>query len=478
MDNFEEIDDIEEHDAEVRSPSPVRMADSAPVAERHQVPPASDGPKLKILLGGLEDGMGQLIAKHLRDKGHYIRAWARRPENISTTAKGFVNDLVEEIAVKDDVCEGIDIVISAIGVRSLESAYLPREDEYQSNMLVLKAAMTSSSVKHFFLLSGIHADKIRKEVPHWEMREKVVDALREYSRYGTATMKWTVVRHSIFFHDLAEILDMIQKGERYVPGDGLLEMNPVHAYDFSAFLMKLIDNPPAGREIVVGGTSKYTVRDIYQLAIKIARRNPAFTSPCPVVYPDTKVTTFNKLLDKIPKISKEDPTKLTYVPNWAIAMGKMAFSQHAGILLTSLRGLHDQKLSAVAPTEIGVRKLEDFFASIYNGRPSRRQPGFVEVPVHSGSYFEYAVKVAEGSEGMTVEWEFGTEEFDIMFGTFYAPTDIAPKAVLHNLQRVESHLNNVKGQLVADKPGVYVLRWDNAHSFMRKKQLHYKITKR
>ncbi|EDO39298.1 predicted protein, partial [Nematostella vectensis] len=76
-----------------------------------------------------------------------------------------------------------------------------------------------------------------------------------------------------------------------------------------------------------------------------------------------------------------------------------------------------------------------------------------------------------------IRWDFRTKENDVGFGLVKKSTR---KVTLYDfpqlpIQRVDSHLIPEQGCFKCDKTGTYVLRFDNSYSWIRSKDLEYKI---
>lgn len=81
------------------------------------------------------------------------------------------------------------------------------------------------------------------------------------------------------------------------------------------------------------------------------------------------------------------------------------------------------------------------------------------------------------SSGSTLRWQFMTENHDIGFGVVYktsAEVHVKEEIVVP-VARLNSHIVPETGSLSCSKPGLYVVRFDNTHSWSRSKKLFYQI---
>jgi hypothetical protein len=69
---------------------------------------------------------------------------------------------------------------------------------------------------------------------------------------------------------MLEFLTMAKKGRVYVFGKGEHTINPIHGKDLAEVCVKAIDRTP--QEIVVGGPTRYTYRQIAELAFQVLNK--------------------------------------------------------------------------------------------------------------------------------------------------------------------------------------------------------------
>lgn len=92
--------------------------------------------------------------------------------------------------------------------------------------------------------------------------------------------------------------------------------------------------------------------------------------------------------------------------------------------------------------------------------------------VSRSGVFELPFKL---DKDQTLTWEFKTKDYDISFGVFYRDANNKETAHIEST-RVNSQTKTITGTLLVDKPGLYILRWDNSYSWTRGKDLLY-VTK-
>jgi len=84
---------------------------------------------------------------------------------------------------------------------------------------------------------------------------------------------------------------------------------------------------------------------------------------------------------------------------------------------------------------------------------------------------EIRVRAATGD---TLVYEFSTVGKDIEFALAFEAKGTIEAEVLKEQERVNSNVEAIKDEVVADKDGSFVLKWDNSYSWLSSKTLHYK----
>ncbi|XP_015906516.1 retinal-binding protein [Parasteatoda tepidariorum] len=97
------------------------------------------------------------------------------------------------------------------------------------------------------------------------------------------------------------------------------------------------------------------------------------------------------------------------------------------------------------------------------------------VPRAAFSEIELNVKEANS----VIEWEFETKTRDIGFGLFFKELEAGDEekiVEIVSLQRLDTENFSETGMFKCDKPGTYILLFDNSYSWMRSKEIYYKVT--
>ena len=289
---------------------------------------ASDTNK-RIVIGGATGYLGKHLVKSAHARGYRVRALAR-----SEARLGDVRPLCDEVFTGEatraetlgGLCDGADIVISALGNRTLSRKPSVFEVDYQGNVNILARAR-EAGVSRFVFVSVLRGAEMRASVPQIEARERVVDALR------AGDLPWTVIRPSGFFNDMSEFLTMARQGRVWIVGGGA-SFNPIHGADLAEVCVDAaVDAGAAGREIPAGGPDTLTMREVGELAF-----------------------------DAIGK-----PARISTVPPWVLtAIGTAARPFHVNLasLVLMMRALSSGDASCDA---YGTHHLRDFFGNLARG---------------------------------------------------------------------------------------------------------------
>eukprot|EP00118_Oscarella_pearsei_P006755 m.31147 g.31147 ORF g.31147 m.31147 type:complete len:379 (+) comp31454_c0_seq9:71-1207(+) len=75
--------------------------------------------------------------------------------------------------------------------------------------------------------------------------------------------------------------------------------------------------------------------------------------------------------------------------------------------------------------------------------------------------------------GSILWWEYRTEQNDIGFGLIYKSHDSESRQEVVPVEKKECHLVPEEGHFLCEKAGIYALRFDNSHSWIKSKKLHF-----
>lgn len=214
--------------------------------------------KTKVLVAGATGYLGKFILRELENRDIHYQAIARSPEKLSDTDPSQI--IQAEVTVASTlagICEGIDVVITTIGITRQKNGLTYREVDYQANLNLLQEAQ-KAGVKKFIYISAINGDALR-HLKIFEAKEAFVDALK------TSGLNYTVLRPNGFFSDMRDFLQMAKRGRVYLFGHGHYRLNPIHGADLAEVVVDAMGTEE--KEIIVGGPDVLSQNEIAALAL-------------------------------------------------------------------------------------------------------------------------------------------------------------------------------------------------------------------
>jgi len=220
----------------------------------------------KVLVAGATGYLGRYLVKELKKKGYYVCALARKAEKLEDLGE-HIDEVLEAEVTKPEtlsgICDGIDYVISSIGITRQKDGMTYMDVDYQGNKNLLDEAQ-KNNVSKFIYVSVLNADKIM-DLKIIQAKELFVDKLKD------SGLQFAVIRPTGFFSDMLEFLNMAKKGKVSLFGNGENKMNPIHGADLSEVCIDSLNK--SEKEISIGGPETFTFREIAELAFKALNKN-------------------------------------------------------------------------------------------------------------------------------------------------------------------------------------------------------------
>lgn len=223
----------------------------------------------KILLAGATGYLGNYIAQELVKRGINTRLIVRNPGKLPSNLTQNENIEIVEAEVThptsiSDCCEGMDAVISTVGITRQKDGLRYMDVDYQANLNLLREAV-KSGVKKFIYVSVLNGEKLT-HIAICRAKERFVDALTKIG------IDYCIVRPNGFFSDMSEFYDMARKGKIYLFGDGRFRTNPIHGEDLARACVDMLESDQKVLEI--GGPETLTHNEIAQIAFEVAGNKP------------------------------------------------------------------------------------------------------------------------------------------------------------------------------------------------------------
>jgi uncharacterized protein YbjT (DUF2867 family) len=272
----------------------------------------------RILVAGATGYLGGFVAQEFKARGHFVRALARSPEKLNSV-KGSLDEIVQGEVTRpetlEEVCEGIDIVFSSVGITKQKDDLTFKDVDYQGNVNLLEAAQRAGVEKFIYVSVFKGPDLLHLDIV--KAHEDFVAVLQ------ASGMEYAVIRPTGFFSDMGKYLNMARKGRVYLFGSGSNQINPIHGADLAVTCVDAL-------KVDVGGPEVLTHREIARLALH----------------------------------SQGKPVRISSVPLWvmrSLVWVTRLFNKHQGEVLAFLTTA--MSADAVAPAT-GVRRLEHHFADV------------------------------------------------------------------------------------------------------------------
>ncbi len=184
--------------------------------------------KQQVLVAGATGYLGGFVSKEFKSRGCFVRALARSPQKLS-----YMKDELDEIVKGEvtepesikDICNGIDVVFSSIGMTKQKGKLIFKDVDYQGNMNLLEVAKRAD-VKKFIYVSVFNGPNLLN-LDIVKAHEDFVDVLK------ASGMNFAVLRPTGYFSDMGEFYNMAKKGRIYLIGSGDKRVNPIHGADLA-----------------------------------------------------------------------------------------------------------------------------------------------------------------------------------------------------------------------------------------------------
>lgn len=280
-----------------------------------------------VLLVGATGYLGNFLLESLIENKHQVVALVRNLSKIKIKEEHFLEIKQAEVTTPEtlqDVCKGIETVISTLGITRQKDGLTYMDVDYQANMNVLKEAQ-QNGVKHFVYVSAINGNKYR-HLKIFEAKEKFVDALK------ASGLNYTIIRPNGFFSDMKDFLKMANSGRVYLFGSGEQKFNPIHGKDLATYMVNNLDE--YNKELSIGGPGVLSLNEISKLALNA----------------------FNK------------PIKISHLPDW---MRKLSIWSLRTFTRENTYGPIEFFLTLIAENQIapshGQHQLNEFFKNEAKG---------------------------------------------------------------------------------------------------------------
>ncbi|GAB3349312.1 SDR family oxidoreductase [Arachidicoccus ginsenosidivorans] len=215
----------------------------------------------RVLIAGATGYLGHFTAIAFKNAGYYTKLLVRNPQKLKTYPV-YANEVVQaEITQPEtliDICAGIDIVFTSVGITRQKDGLSYHDVDFQGNMNLLEEAK-KAGVSMFIYISVFNGQAMQ-DLAICREKERFV---RELQSSG---LPYRVIRPTGYFSDMNDYYIMAKKGRVYIFGSGNAHINPISGKDLAAFCLTAIEKPETAPE--VGGPKAYTHNEIATLAFQ------------------------------------------------------------------------------------------------------------------------------------------------------------------------------------------------------------------
>lgn len=217
---------------------------------------------MKILLAGAYGHLGSDILKELVKRGHQVVAADRVQRKVDVLGQYQFQEMdATNPAQLHGLCDGVDVVISTIGLTKASPVVTSYDIDYQGNLNLLQEAKRAG-VKKFIYISVIHADE-HPEIPMLDAKHKMEEAIK------SSGMDYVIYRPTGYFYDIVHVLKpMVDKGAISLLGREPGVANVIATEDFAEYIASHLDM--VNQIVSIGGNETYNYDEIAEMCFAAA----------------------------------------------------------------------------------------------------------------------------------------------------------------------------------------------------------------
>lgn len=226
----------------------------------------------RFFVAGATGYLGGHLTQELLQRGHSVTALSRSQAGADRLAAAGAQPVVAEATepgALTGLLDGIDAVVSALGITRQRDGLTYEDVDYRANVHLLRAA-EEAGVQHFGYVSVYRGP----ELAHTAM----VGAKERFVAELTASsIDALVIRPTGFFSDMEQVYAMAEQGRVWVFGDGSQELNPIAGEDLAVVIADAMESGEVG-DLDAGGPETMTFWEIGAAAFAALDRAPRISS--------------------------------------------------------------------------------------------------------------------------------------------------------------------------------------------------------
>ena len=218
---------------------------------------------MNILIAGAGGVLGRELVRQSLARGDHVAALVLRKGELRVIEHPrlrIVEADVTQPAQLDGICNGLEHVVSCIGITRIKGHLTHEVVDYRGNANLLAEAKKSGVAK-FAFISPAGTGMGFGHAPLVDAKFRFEQTLR------SSGVPWIVFRSGGFFPDLAEMKNLAAKGPLYAIGNGDSRSTPVHVPDLAAIMLAEMDRQ-TNALVEVGGPEDLTWRETCALCFE------------------------------------------------------------------------------------------------------------------------------------------------------------------------------------------------------------------
>lgn len=228
---------------------------------------------MNILIAGAGGVLGHQLVRQCLARGDRVAALVLRSGEMRVIEHPHLRIIEADVTKPDQLngaCQGMEQVISCIGITRLKGSLTHDAVDYRGNLALLAEAKRSR-VERFGFISPAGTEIGHHDVPLLNAKFRFEQALQ------ASGLSWLIVRSGGFFPDLAEMMKMAAKGPLYTIGRGNSRSTPIHIPDLAAIMLEEMGRRQ-NAVIEVGGPEDLTWRETCETCFTALGRPPRISS--------------------------------------------------------------------------------------------------------------------------------------------------------------------------------------------------------
>jgi uncharacterized protein YbjT (DUF2867 family) len=223
----------------------------------------------RVLLAGAGGVLGKSLIQVYLARGAEVSAFGYSPREFDgiqhPRLKTFGRDVTKPDQLKG-LCDGMDIVISCVGITRMKANLTHMDVDFQGNLNLLREA-EQGRVQRFAFISPEGVDSGDPSVPLLYAKHRFEQELKK------SPLDWVIFHAGGFFTDLAEMGKTAAKGSMFLVGNGHVQFTPVHVEDLATVMADEIMSKH--RQVVsVGGPETLSWNQICEICFQHYGRTP------------------------------------------------------------------------------------------------------------------------------------------------------------------------------------------------------------